>query len=259
MALNPASNRMAIAYMDYTNGRLKYAEELPAGTGNCGPLNFWQCDYIDTIGMNGYGLSLTFGYNNVPLISYLDGDAQLVKVARYTGTGTESTCVNSSTWSCTVIAPGYFTEWGETSIWADSATSHVMVSWYYSDDYNLMWSQYAVGSGWQTPEAADQAGYSGEENSLTAIGSMPVIAYTDGRFNKNSLMLASRVGSGNGNCGFGLNWYCQVLDTGGKVGYAPSIQNISGRLYISYYDWTNGDLKLTFQAFPTFAPIIKRP
>ncbi len=259
MALNPASNRMAIAYMDYSNGRLKYAKELSDGTGNCGPANFWQCEYIDTIGPGGFGISLTFGYDNIPLISYLDGDAQLVKVARYTGSGTSSSCANSTNWACETIAPGYFTTLGQTSIWASTASSPIMVSWHYSDDATLMWSQFAMGSGWQTPEAADQAGYSGEQNSLTVVGSMPVIAYTDGRFNDNALNLASRVGGGSGNCGTGGNWYCQALDSTGITGFYPSIKNNSGRLYISYYDWTNGDLKLAFQALPSFMPLLKKP
>ena len=117
---------------------------------------------------------------------------------------------------------------------------------------------FLFGYAWET-ETVDDAAHSGEENSITAIGVMPVIAYTDGRFDDYDLMLASRVGSGNGNCGTGLNWYCQVIDQDGWVGFSPSIKNNSGRLYISYYDWTNGDLMLTFQAFPTFAPLIKKP
>jgi len=114
-----------------------------------------------------------------------------------------------------------------------------------------------MGSGWQTPEIADYAMHSGEQNSLTTIGIMPVIAYSDGRY--NDLGLAYRVGGGNGNCGVGLNWYCETLDHAGVTGLSPDIVNNSGRLFISYYDWTNGDLKLTFQAFPPFLPLIKKP
>jgi len=257
MALNPASNRMAIAYMDATNSILKYAKELSYGGGNCGPSSFWQCDLIDDIGSGGFGISLTFSNNNEPLISYLDGDAQLIKVARYIGPSTLSTCAHTSDWDCIAIAPGYLTDQGQTSIWADTATSLVMVSWHYSDDTTLMWSQYTMGSGWQTPEIADYAMHSGEQNSLTTIGIMPVIAYSDGRY--NDLGLAYRVGGGNGNCGVGLNWYCETLDHAGVTGLSPDIVNNSGRLFISYYDWTNGDLKLTFQAFPPFLPLIKKP
>lgn len=260
IALNPASNRMAIAYMDVTNGRLKYAEELSTGTGDCGPSDFWDCGYIDDIGPGGSGISLTFGYNHTPLISYLDGDDQLVKVARFVGSGSGLNCARTNDWDCRAIAPGYFTDRGQTSIWADIGTSLVMVSWYQYNvsASNLMWSQYTLGSGWLTPERVADAMYSGEQNSLTTIGIMPVIAYTDGRFNRNALNYAWRIGVG-GDCDSIEKWSCEVLDSSGITGFYPSIKNNSGRLYISYYDWTNGDLMLTFQAFPTFAPLIKKP
>lgn len=261
IALNPASSRMAIAYMDYTNGRLKYAKERSAGGGSCGSGGFWDCEYIDTIGQDGFGISLAFGYNNVPLISYLDGDAQLIKVARYIGPSAGySTCANTADWDCRAIAPSNLTDRGQTSIWADTVTSLVMVSWYQYNvsASNLMWSQYTLMSGWQPPERVADAMYSGEQNSITVIGSMPVIAYTDGRFNRNALSYAWRKGV-DGDCDSIEMWSCEVLDSAGITGYYPSIKNNSGRLYISYYDWTNGDLKLMFQAFPTFAPIIKKP
>ena len=69
------------------------------------------------------------------------------------------------------------------------------------------------------PGVVDYTPASGSDNSLTVMGNMPVIAYVnDG--DKN-LMLASEVGGGNGNCGDMANWYCQVLDEDGWVGYSP--------------------------------------
>jgi hypothetical protein len=259
IALNPAFNLMSIAYMDYTNGHLKYAQKLVAPTGNCGPDDFWFCETIDDIGSGGMGISLTFGFNNIPIISYLDGDAQLVKVARYRGIAGGSTCPHSIYWDCNPIAPGYLTDRGQTSIWANTADSQVMVSWYQYNisASNLMWSQYFLGAGWLTPEVVADAMYSGEQNSLTTIGGTPVIAYTDGRFNSNALNYAYRVGV-DGDCDSIEKWSCEVLDSVGTTGFYPSIKNISGRLYISYYDWTNGDLMLTFQAY-TFVPRVVKP
>ena len=135
-----------------------------------------------------------------------------------------------------------------------------MVSWYQYNisASNLMWSQYYLWvSGWQTPERVADAMLSGEQNSLTIIGGMPVIAYTDGRFNRNALNYACRVGV-DGNCDSIEKWSCEVLDSTGITGFYPSIKNYSGRLYISYYDWTNGDLMLTFQAFPSYVPIVTK-
>jgi hypothetical protein len=262
LAFSPLTGgRSVIAYMDVANGKLKYAQEWPnPGSGNCGPGNFWNCEVLNNTGPDSFGISLTIGSGGYSLISYVDSTDHLVKVARYLGpSNTTGSCTGNPHWNCETIAPGYLTEWGETSIWADTTSSIIWVSWHYSHDATLMWSQYTVGSGWQTPETVDQAMYSGEQNSLTESGNLPVIAYTDGRSNDTDLMLAYRVGGGDGNCGTGVNWYCETLDSTGVTGFSPSIQNNSGRLYISYYDYTNGDLKLMFQAFPYFVPLIKKP
>jgi hypothetical protein len=263
LAFSPLSGgRAVIAYMDVANGKLKYAQEWPNPSGNCGPgpNHYWNCEMLTDTGADSFGISLTIGPSGYSLISYVDSTDHLVKVARYLGpSNTTGSCTGNPHWNCETIAPGYLTEWGETSIWADPISGIIWVSWHYSHDATLMWSQYAVGSGWQTPETVDQAMYSGEQNSLTRSGMLPVIAYTDGRSNDTDLMLAYRVGSGSGNCGTGTNWYCETLDSTGITGFSPSIQNNSGRLYISYYDYTNGDLKLMFQAFPFFLPITKKP
>ncbi len=49
LAFSPATGYARIAYMDVTNGYLKYAEELPSPYtgGNCGPSAHWRCAYIE--------------------------------------------------------------------------------------------------------------------------------------------------------------------------------------------------------------------
>ena len=176
-------------------------------------------------------------------------------MARYPALG--STFCTNTAWSCESIAAGHDTQSGQTSIWADSAAGIIHVSFHDSDATTLMLATFNLGGGW-AHEVVDHTMYSGSDNSITVVGAMPVIAYSSERW--NDLMLASKVGGGYGNCGDGLNWYCQALDEEGSVGFSPSIKlDPSGRLYISYYDWTNGDLKLTYQALPSFLPLIKRP
>ncbi len=122
-----------------------------------------------------------------------------------------------------------------------------------------MLATYSPASGW-VHEIAVNYMDAGVENSITMAGNMPVIAFLDGRF--NDLMVAYKVGGGTGNCGDGYtyNWYCETLDYSGSVGFSPSIKlSPSGSLYISYYDESNGDLKLAFQALPSFMPVIKKP
>ncbi|MGA9397364.1 MAG: hypothetical protein WBV22_03800 [Anaerolineaceae bacterium] len=257
LAFSPDTLKAVIAYLDVTNGHLMIAKELPSPTGNCPSTGgYWQCDIIEDVGPDTTGISLAFGYQNKPVISYIDGIEHLAKVARYSGPAPSTPCTNAF-WSCESIAPGHTTSYGQTSIWADPASSVIMVSFYNSDGIALMLSTFSLGGGW-VHEYADNAMYSGMDNSLTVVGTtMPVIAYSG---HWEDLNIAYKVGSGNGNCGEGMNWYCEVLDFKGRVGYYPSIKlDPSGRIYISYYDLTNGDLKLTFQALPSFLPLVKKP
>lgn len=259
LAFSPDTERAVIAYLDFNYGHLMIAEELPSPSGNCPSVGgYWQCDLIDDVGPDAYGISLAFDYQNKPVISYIDGIEHLAKVARFTGTGTELTCTNPF-WSCVSIAPGHTTEYGQTSIFADHISGAIWVSFYSSTATTLMLSTFYPILGAWGHETAEEASYSGEENSLTVVGTtMPAIAYYSGRW--SDLMIAYKVGGGNGNCGEGLNWYCEVLDEKGRVGSNPSIKlDPTGRLYISYYDWTNGDLKLAFQALPSFMPLVKKP
>ncbi len=259
LAFSPDTEKAVIAYLDVNNGHLMIAEELPSPSGNCPSSGgYWQCDLIDDVGPDTYGISLAFDHLERPVISYIDGIEHLAKVARYTGSGSEITCTNPY-WSCVSIAPGHPTEYGQTSIWTDPLSGAIRVSFYNSVATTLMLSTFNPMLGAWGHETADQAVYSGAENSLTVVGTtMPVIAYYSGRW--SDLMITSKVGGGNGNCGEGLNWYCEVLDEKGRVGNYPSIKlDPSGSLYISYYDWTNGDLKLAFQALPSFMPLVKKP
>jgi hypothetical protein len=46
--------------------------------------------------------------------------------------------------------------------------------------------------------------------------------------------------------GSALSWHIESVDTAGDVPYGTSIAlNANGYPHISYYDWTNGDLKYT--------------
>ncbi|MEN8165401.1 MAG: hypothetical protein ABFS37_14835, partial [Acidobacteriota bacterium] len=58
----------------------------------------------------------------------------------------------------------------------------------------------------------------------------------------------ARTGAPTGNCGPGNTWECQVVDSVGVVGKYSSI-TVGGpgpiaKLYISYYDWNSGSLKV---------------
>jgi|GEM_PF-2324420 len=259
LGISPLTGRAVIAYMDSANGLLKVATELPSPSGTGCVTDYWQCDTIETIGLNGFGISLAFDYHGYPIISYVDGTDHILKMASFRGAVPGGTTCVSEFWNCestTGLGPVMPTQMGDTSIWGDPSSPAYRISWYNSAAATLMLTSWTPSSGWVT-ETVDQSMRTGSDNDLTVIGSMPVIAYVNDYW--QDLMLAYRVGGGSGNCGEDLNWYCDVMDSAGAVGYSPSIRNYEGRLYISYYDWTNGDLKLMYQAFPTFVPIIRKP
>ncbi len=257
LAFSPSTGLARIAYMDSTNGWLRYAEELPPPYtgGICGPGGTWKCVDVDQAGAGGAGVSLDIDPYGTAYISYIDATDQLVKVASFVGSG--GSCSNPF-WQCdTITEATHYTVDGETSISADFSNGVVMVSFYNTGAATLMYASFNLGGGW-SHEVVDFGDYVGKENSLTVIGTTPVIAYLD-ELNFD-LKLATRVGFGTGNCGENDHWYCETLDSIGHVGSHPSISNNSnGLLYISYYDSTNGDLKLAFQALPTFMPLVKKP
>jgi len=75
----------------------------------------------------------------------------------------------------------------------------------------------------------------------------PYISYRDPSM--RDLCLARYVGSG-GNCGPGSSWFCQTIDRDGDVGQYSSIVVSQGKVHISYYDASNGDLKYAYYRPP---------
>jgi hypothetical protein len=259
LAFSPTTGLAGIAYKDVTNGWLKYAEELaaPYTGGNCGPSAHWKCVDIQLMGSDTGGIDLDIDPYGTPFISFVDGSTSLAKVASYVGSG--GSCAFNQ-WQCDTISGTHYTYGGETSILAESTTGIVMVSFYDSMNGNLMFASFNYGGGWKH-EYADYGNSGsdvGNQNSLTLINGKPVIAYVDDT-NVN-LMVSTRVGNGAGNCGESSQWYCETVDSSGSVGYEPSIAHTAGgQLYISYYDWTNGDLKMAIQEWASFLPLLNKP
>ena len=91
LAFSPDTEKAVIAYLDVNNGHLMIAEELPSPTGNCPSSGgYWQCYLIDDVGPDTTGYRWYSIIKNKPVISYIDGIEHLAKVARYTGSGSET-------------------------------------------------------------------------------------------------------------------------------------------------------------------------
>jgi hypothetical protein len=113
-----AQDKLQIAYYDATNGKLKYAQSVKGGKGNCGDGDFY-CTFIDTMGyFYQADVSLAVDSNNYPMIAYTGKYPQFsgsptLKVAQPVGApgASNGNCgpptINLTySWKCTNIDKG---------------------------------------------------------------------------------------------------------------------------------------------------------
>jgi hypothetical protein len=141
-----------IAYYDLSNGRLKLATSVASG-GNCGVANQagkWQCDIIETIGLNSqYGLSINV-HNGQPYIAYTDGDDRANATLKFAypspGGNCGPTLNNAGTWQCDTIDYGlrfvgsfpFYHDVGLHPSLAINSSGTIYLSYYDSDAGDLL-------------------------------------------------------------------------------------------------------------------------
>jgi hypothetical protein len=245
-----------IAYVTSTMV-LKVAMYVGSGTGDCPGDTNWACQVIDRdLGILLGKPSLALNSDGDPVISYNDNADDQLKLATlvfFGGTGcTESTYPGY--WNCSVIDTALDYDYIDSSLVLESDTQAAIS---YSPGI-VKFATVPLPSGTASYETVDGI-YRGRFNSLAIYKGTPWIAYTDTN-EQHSLRLAHKVGTGNGNCGDGDAWYCEVLDADGSVGLYPALKiNSSGMVYISYFDDANGDLKLTYTRLFSFMPLLQKP
>lgn len=122
---------MKVAYYDETLGKLKLAEALPGGGGNCTNPAF-NCFAIDDIGdaVNlPYGIALTIDKENRPVIAYMDASEFSVpvhlKIARPAPAYglTSGNCAEGNQWQCEIVdlGPSFVYEGLYTAVSVDDA------------------------------------------------------------------------------------------------------------------------------------------
>ena len=96
-----------VTYRDNTNGKIEVAKYLGSG-GDCDTLgggsDAWDCDTI--AGTNNFAnyTSISFDPSGDPWVSLRDNTDDNLEVAKYTGSGTETTCAGGSAdWDCTSV------------------------------------------------------------------------------------------------------------------------------------------------------------
>ena len=203
----------------------------------------WAIETVDNRGFTGYGSSV-YQDGTTRYISYVDVSNNDLYFARYTGTGTETTCVGNTNWRCEIVDPNASVD--ETSLAFVSGGQPAIA---YNGSTTLKYANYigggtgtcSVGSNWNC-ETVDIAPNTLADPSLVNLANIPHISYRSDT--GQSLKYARRVGGGTGNCSAGSNWNCEIVNTSSAMGQYSSIaDNGSGSPIISYYDEGNGDLK----------------
>jgi hypothetical protein len=223
-----ASGNPVVSYYDTTNGDLKLAICSDATCSAAPTLRT-----LDSVGNVGESTSLELTASGNPVVSYYARGSEDLKLA-VCSNPTCSTAPTLRTLDSTGNVGGY------TSLVLNSSGNPV-VSYYDSTNGDL---KLAVCGDLtcSTPPALrtlDSAGIVGRDTSLVLNSSgNPVVSYTDLTNSDLKLAICS-----NSTCSTAPT--LRTLDSAGAVGFNTSlVLNSSGNPVVSYYDSTNGDLKL---------------
>ena len=221
-----------MSYYDAAGANLRYAHSVNAGTGNCGTGNNYYCQYIDITGDVGRSSSLTAprSSTDIPRIAYYDKTNGYLKYAFPTSSG--ANCGGGAWWCGKVDT---------------------------------------IGAGITSPIGISMA--------LDENGS-PIIAYENAAAELAPSILniarpAGVFGLLNGNCGdvppgsWLQYWQCNTVDNAAYgsgyvnlAAYTSVAVSPSGLATIAYLEtddyYTTDHLKIAYQRFPVFLPLIKR-
>ena len=207
------TGQVHVSYFDDTNSELKYA----TCAASCTTAATWQTVTVDQ-GGGSYNSLAVDGTGGVH-VSYRDGtDLKYASCA--------ANCMTAASWATVVVDQG-----GDLGAYTSLALDG-------SGRVHVSYSGCTVAANW-TNVAVDQTGYAGAYSSLAVDGSGRLhVSYFEET--KGDLRYATCAAD----CTTAANWQTVAADETGDIGYSASLAvDGSGRLHVSYADFTNGDLK----------------
>ena len=217
-------------HVSYQHGTdLKYA----SCAASCMTAASWATVVVDQGGDLGAYTSLALDESGRVHVSYSDGTNVDLKYATCA-----ASCTTAANWQTVVVDQTGFV--GAYTSLAVDGSGRVHVS--YQGDADLKYATCPAGctvaANW-TNVAVDQTGYAGAYSSLAVDGSGRLhVSYFEET--KGDLRYATCAAD----CTTAANWQTVAADEAGDIGYSASLAvDGSGRLHVSYADFTNGDLK----------------
>ena len=223
------SGGLHVSYSDVSLNDLKYA----TCAASCTTAGNWATVAVDQSGFVGDYTSLAVDGSGRVHVSYSDGTNVDLKYATCA-----ASCTTAANWQTVVVDQTGFV--GAYTSLAVDGSGRVHVS--YQGDADLKYATCPAGctvaANW-TNVAVDQTGYAGAYSSLAVDGSGRLhVGYFEET--KGDLRYATCAAD----CTTAANWQTVAADETGDIGYSASLAvDGSGRLHVSYADFTNGDLK----------------
>jgi len=230
---------------DATESVYRYSQDNLPEFSNCNTDTNWGCASIDNTDGGGHYTSSGFDQDGRPWVSYYEATNDDLKVARYVGSG--GTGCSNSAWHCTVIDST-----GDVGQYTSLAFDHSGAAWisYYDvTNADLKVARYVGfgGTGCATPvwscSTVDSGGSTGQYSSIGFDASGKAwVSYYDAT--NDDLDVARYIGVAGTGC-VNTAWTCTTIESANDVGRLTSIAfDATGTPWVSYYDTTNGDLKV---------------